>query len=158
MASHDVFVLPSEAEGLPLALLESMSAGLVPVASDLPGGVREVVIPGDTGLLPPVGDIAGFAEAISGLATNRTRLEQLGRAARQKILDSYDVREQAARYEELYLDCAKLRRVKPRGKLLYGSRLDRPWIPNPLVRFIRARTRPDLRSLLREQAMGPNRS
>ena len=59
------------------------------------------------------------------------------------------MRRQASRYEELYAEWPKLCRAKPRGgKLPYGSRLDKPWIPNPLVRFIRERTRPELRSLL----------
>jgi len=150
MASHDVFVLPSEAEGLPLALLESMSAGLVPVVSDIPSGVREVVVPGETGFLCSVGDAEAFADAIAGLDADRRALERLSRAARGIVSDEYDVGRQASRYEELYAEWPKLRRAKPRGgKLPYGSRLDKPWIPNPLVRFIRERTRPELRSLLR---------
>jgi glycosyltransferase involved in cell wall biosynthesis len=158
MASHDVFVLPSGAEGLPLALLESMSAGLVPVVSDLPSGVREVVVPEVTGYLCEVGDVAGFAEAIARLAADRERLEMLSRASREMIADDYDVRRQARSYQDLFADWSKLRRQKPRGRLPYGSRLDRPWIPNPLVRFIRARIHPELRSALPERAMGPNRS
>jgi glycosyltransferase involved in cell wall biosynthesis len=150
MASHDVFVLPSEAEGLPLALLESMSAGLVPVVSDLPSGVREVVLPGETGFLNPVGDVGAFADAIAKLDADRVTLERLGKSARKTVSEAYDVRRQASRYEALYVDWLKLRRARPRRvKLPYGSRLDRPWIPNPLVRFIRERTRPELRSLLR---------
>jgi len=149
MAAHDVFVLPSEAEGLPLALLEAMSAGLVPVVSDLPSGVREVVVPGQTGFLSPVGDIDAFADAIAGLDASRERLERLSRAARGIVSEEYDVRRQASRYEDLYAEWRNLRRAKPRGgRLPYGSRLDKPWIPNPLVRFIRERTRPELRSLL----------
>jgi glycogen synthase len=150
MASHDVFVLPSEAEGLPLALLESMSAGLVPVVSDLPSGVREVVVPDETGFLCPIGDIDAFADAISTLDADREGLERLSRAARRIVSEGYDVRRQASRYEALYAEWSDLRRAKPRrGKLQYGSRLDQPWIPNPIVRFIRERRRPELRSLLR---------
>jgi glycosyltransferase involved in cell wall biosynthesis len=151
MASHDVFVLPSEAEGLPLALLESMSAGMVPVVSDLPSGIREVVVHEVTGYLCAVGDVAAFAEAIARLATDRARLEMLSRAAREMIADGYDVRRQARSYEDLFADWSRLRRQKPLGRLPYGSRLDHPWIPNPLVRFIRERTRPELRSLLRDR-------
>jgi glycosyltransferase involved in cell wall biosynthesis len=150
MASHDVFVLPSEAEGLPLALLESMSAGMVPVVSDLPSGVREVVVHEVTGYLCAVGDVSAFAGAIERLAADRARLEMLSRAAREMIADVYDVRRQASSYEGLFTDWSRLRRQKPLGRLPYGSRLDQPWIPNSLVRFIRERTRPELRSLLRD--------
>lgn len=149
MASHDVFVLPSEAEGLPLALLESMSAGLVPVVSDLPSGIRELVVPCETGFLCLIGDVDAFADAIAGLDADRERLERLSGAARRIVSEEYDVLRQASRYEELYAAWPELRRAKPRGgRLPYGSRLDQPWIPNPLVRFIRERTRPELRSLL----------
>jgi glycosyltransferase involved in cell wall biosynthesis len=153
MASQDVFVLPSEAEGLPLALLESMSAGMVPVVSDLPSGVREVVVHEVTGYLCAVGDAAAFAETIARLAADREGLERVSRAAREMIADDYDVRRQARSYQDLFGEWSRLRRQKPFGRLPYGSRLDRPWIPNPLVRFIRERTRPELRSLLRD---GPN--
>ncbi len=150
MASHDVFVLPSEAEGLPLALLEAMSAGLVPVVSDLPSGIREVVESGETGFLNPVGAVDSFAHAIARLDSDRESLERLSRAARRRVSEEYDVRRQASRYQALYGEWPKLRRTRNhRAKLPYGSRLDRPWIPNPLVRFIRERTRPELRSLLR---------
>jgi glycosyltransferase involved in cell wall biosynthesis len=150
MASHDLFVLPSKAEGLPLALLESMSAGMVPIVSDLPSGMREVVVHDVTGYLCAVGDVAGFAEAIARLAADRERLERMSRASREMIADDYDVTRQARSYQDLFADWSKLRHGKPRGLLPYGSRLDRPWIPNRLVRFIRERTRPELRSLLRD--------
>jgi glycosyltransferase involved in cell wall biosynthesis/SAM-dependent methyltransferase len=153
MASHDVFVLPSEAEGLPLALLESMSAGLVPVVSDLPSGVRDVVFPGETGFRCPVGDVDAFADAIAGLDADREGLERLSRAGRRIVSEGYDVRQQASRYEDLYAEWRDLRLGKPRGgKLQYGSRLDQPWIPNPVVRFIRSRSRPELSALLENAA------
>jgi glycosyltransferase involved in cell wall biosynthesis len=42
-AENDVFVFPTRFEEFPVALLEAMSTGLVPVVSDLPSGVPEVV-------------------------------------------------------------------------------------------------------------------
>ncbi len=149
MMDHDVFALPSEAEGLPVALLEAMSVGLVPVVSDIPSGVREVVIPGETGSRIPIGDIDGFARAIAELDRDRSRLESMGSAARRLVSGKFDVRHQAVRYQELYTQWRELRRARPRKPALpYGSRLDRPWIPNAVVRFIRARRRPELRALL----------
>ena len=41
--AQDVFVLPTRAEGFPVALVEAMGAGLVPVVSDIESGVPEIV-------------------------------------------------------------------------------------------------------------------
>ena len=49
---HDVLVMPSRNEGLPVALLEAGAAGVVPVVSDLPSGIPEVVAPGVSGYRP----------------------------------------------------------------------------------------------------------
>jgi len=62
---HDVLVMPSRSEGLPVALLEAGAAGVVPVVSNLPSGIPEVVEPGVTGFRPETGDIDGFVAAIS---------------------------------------------------------------------------------------------
>ncbi len=59
----DVTVLTSHAEGLPFALLESMSCGTPVAASDLPG-IREIVIPGTNGFLVPPEEVDGYAAAI----------------------------------------------------------------------------------------------
>jgi glycosyltransferase involved in cell wall biosynthesis len=135
---HDVLVMPSRFEGLPVALLEAMAAGVVPVVSDLPSGIPEVVEPGATGYRPPVGDIVGFAEAIAELAHDRERLEAMSRAARRTVADRFDIRERAADYQALYARWRELRRPKPAHFVLgYGSRLDSPWLPNVFVRTVR---------------------
>ncbi|MEP7159293.1 MAG: glycosyltransferase family 4 protein [Chloroflexota bacterium] len=134
---HDVLVMPSRAEGLPVALLEAMAAGVVPVVSDLPG-VREIVEPGVTGYRPPVDDVTGFADAIAGLARDRNRLESVSLAARRLVAERFDIRERAPDYQALYARWRELRRPKPtRFELQYGSRLDSPWLPNALVRAVR---------------------
>jgi glycosyltransferase involved in cell wall biosynthesis len=131
---HDVLVMPSRAEGLPVALLEAMAAGVVPVVSDLASGIPEVVEPGVTGERPAVGDVAGFAAAIAGLALDRDRLEHMSRAARRTVVERFDIRERARDYQALYARWRDLRRPRPRGMAVpYGSRLDRPWLPNAPV-------------------------
>lgn len=138
LRQHDVFVLPTRAEGFPVALLEAMAAGLVPVVSDIESGVPEVVERDVTGFLPPVGDTEGFASAIATLAADRDRLETLSAAARQTVAGRFEVRARAADYQALYARWAELRRPRPASvPVRYGSRLDQPWIPNPLVRAVR---------------------
>jgi glycosyltransferase involved in cell wall biosynthesis len=63
LAGMDVLVLPSEAEGFGLVLIEAMAAGVAVVATDVPG-IRDVVRDGVNGLLAPVGNPAGLAAAI----------------------------------------------------------------------------------------------
>jgi glycosyltransferase involved in cell wall biosynthesis len=138
MAEHDVFVLPSRAEGLPISLLEAMSVGLVPVVNDVTSGVEEVVTSGASGYRVPVGDVGAFASAIAQLDGNRRLLEELSQAARQKIESDFPIERAAREYDELFARWRELRRVKPRPATLhYGSRLDRPWIPNGVVRLLR---------------------
>jgi glycosyltransferase involved in cell wall biosynthesis len=139
LAEFDVFVLPTRAEGFPVALLEAQGAGLVPVVSDLESGVPEVVYPGETGFRPAIGDIAGFAETIATLAGDRAKLDAMSRAGRELVANGYQVADRTAAYEALYARWQELRR--PRGEVVgrppYGSRLDQPWLPNGLVRAVR---------------------
>jgi glycosyltransferase involved in cell wall biosynthesis len=141
-AQHDVFVLPTRGEGVPVALIEGMAAGLVPVAGDIPSGVREVVEPGVTGFTPPVGDVATFADAIGMLHHDRDRLERMSAAARAHVAARYDVRDRVRAYQQLFARHHELRRPRSgRARLPYGSRLDRRWLPNSAVKAIRSLAR-----------------
>ena len=138
-ASHDVLVMPSRNEGLPVALLEAGAAGVVPVVSNLASGIPDVVVPGTTGYRPEPGDIDGFVEAIALLASDRGRLERMSRHVRERVAANYDAAACTAAYERLFADWREWKRPRPaRVRLPYGSRLDQPWIPNPVVRAIRS--------------------
>jgi glycosyltransferase involved in cell wall biosynthesis len=82
-ASHDVVVLPSltRAEAFGLVLLDGMSAGCVPVASDWPG-VSDVA--GPTGMLVPPGDPVALRAALRTLAQDPAQLERLQVASLQR--------------------------------------------------------------------------
>jgi glycosyltransferase involved in cell wall biosynthesis len=115
-----------------------MGAGLVPVVSNIETGVPEVVTSGATGFTPEIADIAGFADAIAELAANRDRLETMSRAARQVVVEQFDIRERVTDYQALFARYKELRRPRPANiKLHYGSRLDNPLIPNAVVYPIR---------------------
>jgi glycosyltransferase involved in cell wall biosynthesis len=140
-AEHDVLVLPSRAEGLPVAAVEAMSVGVVPVVSDLPS-MAELLDGGRTGMSAPVGDAASFARAIAVLARDRNRLETMSRAARQLAIDRFDIRARAASYQQVYARWRELYRARPASPTrVYGSRLDQRWIPNAAVKLIRSALR-----------------
>jgi sugar transferase (PEP-CTERM/EpsH1 system associated) len=101
LASADFFVLSSISEGLSLALLESMAAGLPVVATDV-GGNREVVVPGDTGYLVPARSADALAAAMMTLLADAAKAGRMGRAARRRIESHFNVRTVVAQYERMY--------------------------------------------------------
>lgn len=138
---HDVLVMPSRNEGLPVALLEAGAAGVVPVVSDLASGVPEIVQNGETGVRVTMGDCGAFARAIQALAADRAGLERISGAIRTLIARDWDIRVRAREYQALFERCDEFRRPRVRQRpRQYGSRLDRRWIPNRLVRAVRQLT------------------
>lgn len=81
----DLLVLPSEAEGFPLVLIEAMAAGVPIVATDAPG-IRDVVLAGKTGLLVPVGSPSELAAAVQSLVNDPARRQRLADAARADVI------------------------------------------------------------------------
>ena len=82
LAAHQVFVLASDHEGLPISVLEAMRAGMAIVASNLPG-IRELVGPGEEALLVP-NDASAIAGALARIATSRELASSLAAAARRR--------------------------------------------------------------------------
>ncbi len=70
---HDVFIMTSEFEGLPISLLEAMGRGCVPVVTDIASGIPELVRDGINGYRVPVGSIRGFAERLAVLQRDLRR-------------------------------------------------------------------------------------
>lgn len=87
-ATADLYVLTSDAENCPLALLEAMATGL-PVVATAVGGVPEVVRDGVDGLLCPAGDVEAVTGALARLAGDPYLRKLFGAAARERILDRY---------------------------------------------------------------------
>ncbi|MBU6411522.1 MAG: glycosyltransferase family 4 protein, partial [Verrucomicrobia bacterium] len=101
LQSHDIYLLASDFEGLPLSLLEAMGHGLVPVVSDLESGIREVV-DATNGMLVPVDDIAGYARAIIHLHGHRDELASKSAAARERVRREFSVTAMTERWLSLF--------------------------------------------------------
>jgi glycosyltransferase involved in cell wall biosynthesis len=97
----DLYVATSLKEGLPLAPLEAMAAGLAIVATDVPGH-RDVVTRGETGLLVPPEDAASLAEAIAALAVDADWRRQMGRAGRRRVAEQFTVERMVERTAGVY--------------------------------------------------------
>ena len=89
LLSHQAILLMSDYEGLPVALLEAMAAGVVPVVRDIPSGVPELVQHGETGLLVSE-DCQQAADAIVSLYQRPDLWNQCSKNARHLILKAYE--------------------------------------------------------------------
>ena len=83
-AQHDIFVLPSLVEGMPLVLLEAMASGLAVVTTES-SGMTDLVEDGHDGLLTIPGDADSLAVALSALCGNSQLRHKLGCAAQEKM-------------------------------------------------------------------------
>jgi len=102
LPTYDVLVLPSRIEGFPNILAEAMAASVVPVASRIRGVTDFIVADGVTGLLCPIGNTRAFAEAIAGLARDRSRLSVMSRAARQAAEERFSLHRMGRDYHALF--------------------------------------------------------
>ena len=101
LAGLDVYVQASHAEGLSLALLEAMRAGLAIVATDV-GATRAAVTHGESALLIPVRDPAALRQALLALRRDPELRLRLGRAARARFESDFHIRRQHQSYFDLY--------------------------------------------------------
>ena len=81
------FALTSEFEGLPLSLLESLSAGLVPVVTEIKSGIDEILTHEENAMLSPVGDAEAMAANFLKLANDVDMFERLSNASRQTLIN-----------------------------------------------------------------------
>ncbi|HET6630819.1 MAG TPA: glycosyltransferase family 4 protein [Woeseiaceae bacterium] len=88
LATASLYVLPSFAEGMPMSVLEAMSAGLPVVATPV-GGIPDAVAHGEEGLLVPAGDLAALCDAVGSLLADPQRRQAMGTRARAKFASSF---------------------------------------------------------------------
>ena len=103
LRDFDCFVLASRREGLPLALLEAMAAG-VPVLATRVGGNTEVIESGVDGLLVDPASMDEFAAAMIAMAENKDLRERFARKGREKARKSFSEDNFIRSSQELYME------------------------------------------------------
>jgi glycosyltransferase involved in cell wall biosynthesis len=99
----DLFLLTSDFEGLPNALLEAQALGIPAVATRARFGPEEIIQDNITGRLVPCGDAKAMAAACGVLLTNAAHLQACGQAARQRIAESFAAGELIRKWEAVPL-------------------------------------------------------
>jgi len=97
----NVFVLPSHTEAFGIAIIEAMGYGL-PVIATRVGGIPEVVVENETGLLVQPRDIEGLVGAMRRLTSDVDLRRRLGRAGRKRVEERYSLPTVCAHMKELY--------------------------------------------------------
>lgn len=104
-AAFDVFLMTSEFEGLPLALLEAMAAGTAVVATEV-GGIPEVVRDGVEGRLASFGDVGALASRVIELLRDEPQRQRLAANARSRVEAEFSVQRMERELEAVYLRVA----------------------------------------------------
>ena len=129
MVGSDILLHPSltpkdgDREGIPNALMEGQATGL-PVISTRHGGIPELVVDGETGLLVGEYETAALTDALRQLLTSRETRLRLGAAGRKRIVAEFSLGQQAERYLEIYRELS--RRFPKDGSALRRIRTTAP--------------------------------
>jgi glycosyltransferase involved in cell wall biosynthesis len=110
LSSADCLVLPSYAEGLPMAILEAMAHGL-PVIATRVGAIPEVITDNHEGFLIEPGDIKGLSDRMMLLADDENLRRRMGRAAHKRVKEEYSLDAMVDLLMNIYFELADRNRL-----------------------------------------------
>lgn len=101
MAVCDVFVQPSLEEAFGLVFIEAGAHGKPTVATEV-GGIPDIIVDNETGILVPPGDSSALAAAIIKMLENPEWTRELGKNARERIVNNFSIEKMADNYMNVY--------------------------------------------------------
>ncbi len=108
LKAFDVFVHPSFREGMPMAVLEAMSAGLPVISNECPP-IKEILGPnGEYGIICKSGDVQSMADALEKVYyMNNSKLSELGKVGRKRVIDSFSKEQMVEKTIKIYDEVIK---------------------------------------------------
>lgn len=97
----DLFMLPSQSEGLPTVLLEASAMG-VPIVATNVNGVPDIVVHNETGFLVEKSDLESFEKYTKTLIENDNLTKKMGKNARAHVTANFSWKNIAKKYKEVY--------------------------------------------------------
>lgn len=137
LPKHDLFILPSLKEGFPVAAVEAMKAGLVPLVTNWEGATEELIVQGETGFYFVPGNANGYADKIELLSNDRSLLTKTAEAGSKRANQLFDPEINTRAIEEIIVAASGNNKKNKKAIKVYGSRLDQRWIPNFITNRIR---------------------
>jgi glycosyltransferase involved in cell wall biosynthesis len=106
LTANDFFVLLSDFEGFPLALVEAMARGCVPVVAHSESGIPELIASGENGLIVTGRDYDEWARTLAELWADRRRLSGMSRKARTTVRRRFTAEQMAEQFDALFRQIA----------------------------------------------------
>jgi glycosyltransferase involved in cell wall biosynthesis len=127
LSQQDLFLLPSRLDGVPLAMLETMSAGIVPIIYRFNQGIEMIF--GNEATIVDSGDNQGIAATVTALHNDRVLLEQRSAICRACIHEKFNVVKRNKEYFDLFSRYRELKKSVRRKIPSYGGLLNHPAVP-----------------------------
>jgi glycosyltransferase involved in cell wall biosynthesis len=137
LSLQDIFVFPTSFEGTPVSILESLSVGVVTIVNDLPGGIRDIVVP-NIGFRSRLNSVDDFANIIETLDKDRDLLFRMQQSCIELSRNQYDITINADSYFKLFLRFDEFRKSsKYQFENKLNSILDSKYCPSILSKILR---------------------
>jgi glycosyltransferase involved in cell wall biosynthesis len=137
LKSMHIILLPSLYEGMPVILVESMKAGVIPIVNNIEGGIQELVFENETGYKIDNNAVGGYVEKISHLASDPFKISAMQNNCISLANRLFNPVDNTVIIEDIFLKTELIINNKKSPVKIYGSRLDKQWIPNGITKLIR---------------------
>ncbi len=104
LGDSDLYIMSSDYEGMPNALMEAMAFGMPCVSTDCPTGPAELIGENERGYLADMKSLQSLQDAISYMIDNPAKAKEAGVAAREYMMNGFSAKEISARF---YRECTK---------------------------------------------------